>query len=85
MSVSDIIDQRDRLSFRRIARRLIELEFSNPVASQASQLKYKIVKIIMRQSGAERLSPEIAVIFLPAAGQVTRVLLCGYRLAIIIN
>ena len=60
---------------------MIELEFSNPVASQASQ-KYKIV---MRQSGAERLSPEIAVILLPAAGLVARVLLCGYRLAIIIN
>jgi hypothetical protein len=61
---------------------LIELEFSNPVASQASHKKYKIV---MRQSGAERLSPEIAVILLPAAGLVARVLLCGYRLAIIIN
>ena len=55
--------------------RLIELEFSNPVASQASQLKYKIVKIIIRQSGAERLSPEIAVILLSAAGLVARVLL----------
>ena len=64
---------------------MIELEFANPVASQASQLKYKIVKIIMRQSGAERLSPEIAVILLSAAGLVARVLLSGCRLAIIIN
>ena len=64
---------------------MIELEFSNPVASQASQLKYKIVKIIIRQSGAERLSPEIAVILLSAAGLVARVLLCGCRMAIIIN
>ena len=63
---------------------MIELEFSNPVASQGSQ-KYKIVKIVMRQSGAERLSPEIAEILLSAAGLVARVLLCGCRLAIIIN